>query len=79
MLAALRRRYQDLVVELVLSNQVADLLEQEVDVAVRMTPPRQDALVATRVAAIPLGLFARADYLRRATNRRRSRSSPRTT
>ena len=62
-LASLRRRHPDICVELVLSNSVANLLEQEVDVAVRTTDPRQQALVARKVAAIPLGLFAHRNYL----------------
>lgn len=65
MLAGLRGRYPGLVVEVALSNATADLLEQEVDVAVRMHPPRHAALVAKKVGAIPLGLFAHTDYLAR--------------
>jgi DNA-binding transcriptional LysR family regulator len=63
MLASLRERYRELNVEIALSNASANLLEQEVDVAVRMHPPRQAALVARKVASIPLGFFAHADYL----------------
>lgn len=63
MLATLRERYPGLIVEVVLSNTSANLLEQEVDIAVRMSAPRQEALVAKKVASIPLGLFAQADYL----------------
>lgn len=65
MLAALRRRCPGLVFEVHLSNETANLLEQEVDVAVRMHPPRQEMLIARKVAAIPLGLFAHPDYLAR--------------
>lgn len=63
--AALRARHPDLKVELVLSNSVQDLLQREADVAVRMTPPSQDQLVARRVGIIELGLHASADYLAR--------------
>jgi DNA-binding transcriptional LysR family regulator len=31
-----------------------------------MAPPRQEALVARRIGVVPLGLFARRDYLARA-------------
>lgn len=65
MLATLRERHPRLIIEIALSNETANLLEQEVDLAVRMHPPRQDALVAKKVASIPLGLFAHADYLDR--------------
>ena len=65
MLAPLRLSHPDLRIELVLSNSAADLLEQEADIAVRMHPPRQEALVAAKVPSIPLGLFAHRDYLAR--------------
>lgn len=61
--ASLNARYPALKVELVLSNSVQDLLQREADVAVRMTPPSQDPLVARRVGAIELGLHASAGYL----------------
>jgi DNA-binding transcriptional LysR family regulator len=63
MLRRLRDRHAGLIIEIETSNASANLLEQEVDLAVRMTPPRQAALVARRVPAIPLGFFAHADYL----------------
>jgi DNA-binding transcriptional LysR family regulator len=63
MLAAIRRRDPRLTFEVLLSNASADLLEQEVDIAVRMHPPRQGALVARKVGVLPLGLFAHRDYL----------------
>lgn len=65
MLSSLRERYPELRLELVLSNVTANLLEQEVDLAVRMTDPKQQALVARKVAKIPLGLFAHQSYLAR--------------
>lgn len=65
MLAPLRERHPDLVLEFALSNASANLLEQEVDVAVRMYPPRQEALIAKKVASLPLGLFGHVDYLAR--------------
>lgn len=61
MLGRLRQQHPGLIVELALSNALANLMEQEVDVAVRMSPPRQEALVAKKVASIPLGLFAHLD------------------
>ncbi|WP_218036453.1 LysR family transcriptional regulator [Sphingobium sp. EM0848] len=63
MLTGLRAQAPLLIVEVEMSNGLANLLEQEVDVAVRMAPPRQNALVAQKVASIPLGLFAHMDYL----------------
>lgn len=64
-LGDLRARHPGLKVELVLSNDVQDLLQREADVAVRMTRPSQDQLVARRVGYIELGLHAGADYLAR--------------
>lgn len=63
MLSDLHKRHPRLIVEIELSNVSANVLEQEVDIAVRMHPPRQEALVARKVASIPLGLFAHVDYL----------------
>jgi DNA-binding transcriptional LysR family regulator len=63
--AALGRRHPALQVELVLDNRVQDLLKREVDIAVRMTPPRQEQLVARRIGTIELGLYATPEYLAR--------------
>ena len=63
MLRALRDKHPQLSVEFELSNASADLLDQQVDVAVRMHPPEQSALVAKKVPSIPLGFFAHRDYL----------------
>ncbi|MFO0624575.1 MAG: LysR family transcriptional regulator [Polyangiales bacterium] len=62
-LAALARDAPALRVELALTNRSEDLLRREADVAVRMIAPTQTALVARRVGAVPIGLFASADYL----------------
>ena len=64
-LAGLRRRHPELVVELVLSNAVDDLLRREADIAVRMTEPVQEVLIARRLPPLTLGLYARRDYLDR--------------
>jgi DNA-binding transcriptional LysR family regulator len=62
-LARLQQRHPDLTFEVELSNTTADLLDQQVDVAVRMHRPEQKALVAQKVRPIALGLFAHRDYL----------------
>jgi DNA-binding transcriptional LysR family regulator len=64
-LAALRERHPDLAIELVLSNTLQNLLHREADIAVRMTRPSQDQLVARRVGTIDCGLHASAAYLAR--------------
>lgn len=65
MLTKLRALHPGLIVEIALSDASADLLEQEVDVAVRMHPPRHEALVGKKIGVIELGLFAHVDYLAR--------------
>ncbi|WP_321817178.1 MULTISPECIES: LysR family transcriptional regulator [unclassified Paraburkholderia] len=62
-LAALRRAHPQIVVELVPSNRLQDLLQREVDIAVRMTQPQQDMLIARRIGEIEIGMHARDDYL----------------
>lgn len=62
-LAALRRAHPELRIELVLSNRVQDLLKREADIAVRMTTPKQGALVARRIGSVAVGLHAHRDYL----------------
>ena len=64
-LAGLRQAHPQLEVELVLSNRLQDLVRREADIAVRMTAPRQDVLMASRIGDVPLGLVAHQDYLRR--------------
>jgi DNA-binding transcriptional LysR family regulator len=65
-LAGLRRAHAGITVELVLSNRNDDLLRREADIAVRMNPPAQQALVARRLGTIALGLHAHPDYLAQA-------------
>lgn len=65
MLASLRAAHPGIIVEVSLSNAPADLMDQEADIAVRMHPPRQQALVARKVGTIPVGFFAHRDYLAR--------------
>lgn len=63
LIARLRRAHPGLVVELVATNRVQDLLQREVDIAVRMTRPQQEMLIARRIGDIEGGLHARDDYL----------------
>jgi DNA-binding transcriptional LysR family regulator len=63
LLAGFHRRHPQISVELVLSNETQDLLRREADIAVRMTPPTQSALVVRRIGEIPLGLYATREHL----------------
>lgn len=62
--ARLRNAHPQLTIELVLTSRVQDLLLREADIAIRMTQPTQDALIAQRVGVVELGLYAHRDYLR---------------
>jgi DNA-binding transcriptional LysR family regulator len=46
-----------------LTNQLTDLLRRDADIAVRMSQPLQDALIARRLPRVELGLYAHRDYL----------------
>ncbi|SFH72477.1 transcriptional regulator, LysR family [Collimonas sp. OK307] len=62
-LTALREAHPAIKIELVLSNRTQDLLQRDADIAIRMVQPSQAALIARRVGAIPLGLYAHRRYL----------------
>ncbi len=64
-LAELRSRYPDITLELVLNNRTDDLLRRHADIAIRMTRPRQDGLVARKLGNVALGLYAHRLYLAR--------------
>lgn len=63
-LTALRETHPAIKIELVLSNRTQDLLQRDADIAIRMVQPSQGALIARRVGAIPLGLYAHRRYLK---------------
>jgi DNA-binding transcriptional LysR family regulator len=64
-LAQLQATYPDLKIELVLSNRVQDLLKREADIAIRMTQPKQEQLIARHIGGVKIGLFAHKKYLRK--------------
>lgn len=63
--ARLQGDHPGLKVELVLTSRVQDLLRREADIAVRMTQPKQDLLIARHVGRVELGLHASQSYLRK--------------
>jgi DNA-binding transcriptional LysR family regulator len=63
MLTEYRARQPGVIVELSLSNQSADLLRRDADIAIRMVRPAQKALVARRVGKTALGLHASRQYV----------------
>ncbi|WP_279358218.1 LysR family transcriptional regulator [Methylobacterium indicum] len=62
-LAGLHARHPGLAVDVMLSDRMQDLLHRDADIAVRMAPPTQAALVARRVGIIGLGLYGHRRYL----------------
>jgi len=54
-----------IVIELGLTNRTEDLARHDADIAVRMVRPTQSGLVARRIGASRLGLYAHRDYLAR--------------
>lgn len=63
LIADFRARHPGVVVELSLSNQSADLLRRDADIAVRMVRPTQKALVAKRIGKTAVGLHASRAYV----------------
>lgn len=64
-LAPFCARFPEVIVEVTLSNRNEDVLRGDVDVAVRMARPVQQALIARRVGEVKLGLYAHREYIRR--------------
>lgn len=62
-LAGFARRYPRITLELALSNRNENLLRREVDIAIRMMRPTQDAVVARRIGVVTIGLFAHRRYV----------------
>jgi DNA-binding transcriptional LysR family regulator len=65
MLTSFREQHTGIIIELMMSNVVDDLSRREADIAVRMAPPTQNALVAKKVGEVELGFYANPDYLER--------------
>ncbi len=64
-LAKLSRSHPHIQIELAVSNKLENLLRRDADIAVRMTRPEHEALIARRIGNIELGLHAHRSYLKR--------------
>jgi DNA-binding transcriptional LysR family regulator len=64
-LAGLCHEHPAIELELVVSNRNQDLLRRDADIAVRMLRPTQEAVMAMKLGAVEIGLFAHPDYLAR--------------
>lgn len=62
-ISGLRKAHPGLVIALSPTNRNEDVLRREADIAVRMSPPTQDGLVARKIGSIAIGLHAHRDYL----------------
>ena len=64
-IAGLRREVPEIRLDLVPSDETENLLFREADIALRMYPPEQDALIARRLRDLPLGVYAARGFLDR--------------
>lgn len=64
-LAAFCREYPNIEIEVSVSDRNEDVLGRDVDLAVRMVNPTQQALVARKIGMIEIGLFAHASYVQK--------------
>lgn len=62
LLAAFRDAHPGIAIELSVSNRQEDLLRRDADIAVRMTRPLQEALIARRIGEVRIGLYAHRSY-----------------
>ena len=58
-------RFPEVTIDLDLTHRMVDLVEENVDVAIRVTDPRDSSLVARRLAPAPILAVAAPSYLRR--------------
>src|SRR5215470_12004641 len=65
LLAAFHAGHPGIAVELALTNRTEDLARRDADIAVRMVRPTQSGLVARRIGASRIALYAHRDYLAR--------------
>jgi len=63
-IADLAARHPGLCVELSATNAVENLRRRDADIALRVTPPVQDGLVARKLGEVGLGLFGSEAYVR---------------
>ncbi len=64
-LAAFHVEHPGIAIELALTNRTEDLARRDADIAVRMVRPTQSGLVARKIGASRIGLYAHRDYLAR--------------
>lgn len=65
MLRDFHEAHPGIAIELALNNELEDLLRRDADIAVRMAPPTQEALLAKKGGSAHLAFYAHRDYLAR--------------
>ena len=65
LIAPFIQKYPEVEVELDLTHRLIDLVEERIDVAIRLTQPEDSSLIARRLADAPLMLVASPAYLAR--------------
>jgi DNA-binding transcriptional LysR family regulator len=58
-------RFPEVTIDLDLTHRMVDLVEENIDVAIRVTDPRDSSLVARRIAPVPIVAVAAPSYLGR--------------
>ena len=71
-LQQLRQQQPLLAIEIVASNHVVNLQRREADIAIRMSRPKEENVIARRLGQVGLGTYAHQDYL----NHRGTPTSP---
>ncbi|MBF0804741.1 MULTISPECIES: LysR family transcriptional regulator [unclassified Neisseria] len=65
-LAEYMRRYPDVVLEVEINNKKVNMIQDGIDIALRLSLPEDGNVVARKLTDIELGLFAAESYLQRA-------------
>jgi DNA-binding transcriptional LysR family regulator len=63
-LVKFHKKYPNLKIELSISNKSVNLLKREADLAIRMSNPTQDALIAKKIGDTYVGLFCHQKYIK---------------
>lgn len=64
-LAELAAARPEIEIELSATNEIENLMRRDADIAIRMTRPEQEGLIAQRIGAVEVGLFATRGYIAR--------------
>ena len=57
-------KFPNIEFEIIASDEISNLMEREADIAIRMTPPAQNTLLAQKIGELEIGAFASEQYLK---------------